>query len=109
MIKILRISLHPLRASQLRALREKYGEDINIISIQTPIEEEDIGNLLDSIKPDVVEAVLSLDLWEVLFEECKKRNIELIRAKMKKSKDGKGLKFEGYKRIKQFIIESEDI
>jgi hypothetical protein len=79
-MNILRLTQHKVTEKQLEALKEAFGEDINIIDYPEYIKSgEEVVELVEKYKADVLEVVLPLNLLNEVVNLLKDKVI-IIRA-----------------------------
>jgi hypothetical protein len=84
LITILRLTQHEPTEKQVRALKEAFGDDINIINYLEYIKSGDeVVELVEKYNADVVEVVLPLNLLNEVVNLLKDRVI-IIRAIMER-------------------------
>ncbi len=84
MITILRLTQHEPTETQVKALKEAFGDDINIINYPEYIKSgEEVVELVEKYNADVVEVVLPLNLLNEVVNLLKDRVI-IIRAIMER-------------------------
>jgi len=84
LITILRLTQHEPTETQVKALKEAFGDDINIINYPEYIKSgEEVVELVEKYNADVVEVVLPLNLLNEVVNLLKDRVI-IIRAIMER-------------------------
>lgn len=84
MITILRLTQHEPTEKQVKALKEAFGDDINIINYPEYIKSgEEVVELVEKYNADVVEVVLPLNLLNEVVNLLKDKVI-IIRAIMER-------------------------
>ena len=87
---ILRLTQHEPTEKQVKALREAFGDDINIINYPEYIKSgEEVERVVEKYNADIVEVVLPLNLLNEVVNLLKDR-VLIIRAIMKRYQQLRG-------------------
>jgi len=111
-VTVLRITRHPLQPEQEAALRSLYPRAklkiLNYAGTVTGV--EDLQQLIHDLKPDVIEAVLPLNLLAGLLSVVGD-SIPVLRAVMKRELDGDQARFtfSHYERVHRVHVLTEPL